>query len=125
MSDQPELVARFVTDERGQPRYVETGTGRKHYRIVIEVKNTPSDVLAATFELDPTYYLPVRTVEPDADGKVKLETTVYGDYALRVNLRSRTGVTPIRTTLRKALLGGESRERGPKIDAAIAEIAAH
>jgi hypothetical protein len=124
MPDTPQLVARFATDEQGEPQYVETSTGRKHYRIVIEVENVPSDLVAATFALDPTYYMPLRTVEPGVDGRVKLETTAYGDYALNVDLRSKSGVIPIKTTLRKALLSGESREREPKIGAAIAEIAA-
>lgn len=125
MSDQPELFARFIKDEHGEPRFAETETGMKHYRIVLEVKDPPTGVLAATFELDPTYYLPVRTVEPDAEGRLKLETTAYGDYGLKVDLRSKSGVVPVRTTLRKALLSGESRGRTPEIDAAIAEIAAH
>jgi len=123
MPDAPQLVARFVTDEQGKPRYAQPGTGRKHYRIVVEVENAPSDVVAATFELDPSYYLPVRTVERAADGRVKLETHAYGDYALKVDLRSKSGVTPVSTTLRKALLCGESRNLDPKIAAAIAEIA--
>ena len=124
MADTPQLVARFATNEQGEPQYVETSAG-KHYRIVIEVENAPSDLVAATFELDPTYYLPVRTIEPDVDGRVKLETTAYGDYALKVDLRSKSGVIPVKTTLRKALLSGEAREQEPKIGAAMAEIAAH
>jgi hypothetical protein len=90
MPEAPQLVARFVTDEQGEPRYAQTGAGRKHYRIVVEVENAPSDVVAATFELDPSYYLPVRTVERAADGRVKLETHAYGDYALKVDLRSKS-----------------------------------
>ena len=125
MSDPLELVARFATDEQGRLRSFETGTGLKHYHIVIEVKNAPPGVLAATFELDPSYYLPVRTVEPDAEGRVKLETTAYGDYPLKVDLRTKSGPIPVKTTLRKALLSGEPRAQQPEIDAAIAEIAAH
>ena len=124
MPDAPELVACFATDERGKPDAVPSKTGLKHYRIVLEVKNAPPDVLAATFELDPSYYLPVRTVEPDAAGNLRLETTAYGDYPLKVDLRTKSGAIPLKTTLRKALLSGEAPERHPNIDAAIAEIAA-
>jgi len=125
MSDLPQLVARFATDEHGDPKYITSRTGRKHYRIVIEVENPPSDLLAATFELDPTTYsLPLRTVEPDVNGRLLLETTAYGDYGLKVDLRSRAGIIPVSTTLKKALLSGEPADRAPKIAAAIAEIAA-
>jgi len=125
MSDTPQLVARFATDEQGEPEYVENDSGLKHYRIVLEVENPPPGVVAATFELDPTYYLPVRTVEPGADGRVTLETTAYGDYPLKVDLRSKSGVIPVTNTLRKALLSGETRQRDPKFGAAIADITAH
>jgi hypothetical protein len=108
ISDAPQLVAHFATDAQGEPQYVATGAGLKHYKIVIEVENPPSDLLAATFYLDPSYYLPVRTVEPGADGKVTLETTAYGDYPLKVDLHR-----------------GATREPEPRIGAAIAEIAAH
>src|SRR4051794_4554404 len=126
MPAEPELVARFVTDDRGDPKYLpETSKGLKHYQIVIEVKNAPPDVVAATFELDPTYYLPIQTIEPDAEGRIRLETTAYGDYALKVDLRSKSGVIPVKTTLRKALLNGESPDQASKTSAAIEEIAAH
>ena len=125
MSDTPQLVARFATDAQGDPQYVKTDTGLKRYKIVIEVENAPSDLLAATFYLDQRDYLPVQTVEPGADGRVTLETTAYGDYGLTVDLRRQAGTIPVTTTLRRALLSGESQEPGPKIAAAIDEIAAH
>lgn len=119
----PELVARFETDAQGQPITIQGESGLKHYRIVLEVENAPRDLVAATFELDPTYYLPVRTIEPRQDGKVQLETTAYGDYPVKVDLRSKSGVVPVLTTLRKALLSG-SQDQATDVSAAIAEIAA-
>jgi hypothetical protein len=121
----PRLSAQFKTNDKGEPAFVEAD-GRKHYRIVFEVLNPPSDAYAATFELDPTYYDPVRTLSADADGAFRLETTSYGDYDVKVRVRTKSGDVPLAGSLARAL--EQSRERmtpSPAVDSAIAYISKH
>ena len=125
MTMQPFLTARFQTDERGAPEFVEAN-GLRHYKVVFQVKDPPEGAYAATFELDPTYYDPMRTLRPDPDGGFQLETTAYGDYDVKVRLRTKEGVVPLLGNLKRAL--EHSRESmGPNsaIDEAIEYIASH
>ena len=118
----PEVVARFETDEAGNPRFIESDE-KKHYRLMFEVENVPPDVYAATFELHPTYYDPVRTVRPDAEGRVRLETTSFGDYDLKVRLRTKEGEIQVVDSLVRALKRARSgMPPNAAIDQAISEI---
>ena len=124
-NDSPRLIARFETDERGAPAY-RVGKDRRHYKIVLEVENPPADAYAATFELDPSYYNPVRTLPPGSDGKFRLETSSYGDYQVMVKLRTKQGDVPVANTLSSALQSSQQRVvANPEISEAIAYIATH
>ena len=91
MDPTPKLTIRLAKDKQGNPAVVKEAEGRKHYKVVLEVDDAPSDTYAATFELDPSYYDPLRTLKPDADGKFRLETTTYGDYPVFVRLHRAGG----------------------------------
>lgn len=87
----PKIIAKLHVDEHGDPAVVEAGD-KKHFRISFEVQDSPSNAYAATFELDPkTYYDPIRTLRPDSNGQFHLDTTTYGDYDVRVTLRTEDG----------------------------------
>ncbi|HVR46053.1 MAG TPA: pYEATS domain-containing protein [Candidatus Binatia bacterium] len=119
---EPELLARFKTDPQGHPEIIERDQ-KSHYQVIFEIKNPPPDVYAAQFELDPTYYDPVRTVQPDDNGNVVLKTTSYGDYPVTVTLHTKDGEYEVRDTLSRAL--NRARDAMPgnsKIDEAISEI---
>jgi hypothetical protein len=121
----PRLVAHFKTDEQGAPVF-RAGKAHKHYKIILEVENPPPDTYAATFELDPTFYDPLRTLPPDEDGKFRLSTSSYGDFEVLVKLHTKRGEVPIANSLARALQ--RSRQgvaADPKISAAIADIANH
>jgi hypothetical protein len=120
------LVARFETDERGEPRYVES-KGRKHYEVVFEVENAPAEAYAATFKLDPqTYYDPVRTLRKENDGKFRLKTTTYGDYGLKVELRTSDGkMIPLRAHVKDLLKASPNVSTSASWKAALDYISAH
>jgi hypothetical protein len=125
MSQEPELVARFETDPQGNPQF-RVGDEGKHYKVVFEIKNAPPDVFSALFELDPTYYDPLRAIQPDDDGKLVLKTTSYGDYPVKVTLRARNGEYEVREKLSQALK--RARDEMPAnatVDSAIADIKAN
>lgn len=115
----PRLVARLETDQSGRPAFVK-GDDKRHYKLVFEVENAPKDTYAATFELDPTYYDPMRTVSPGDDGQFRLQTTTYGDYDLQVRLRTKTGEIPLIDSVSRALQRWRS-DAGPKSDPAVDE----
>ena len=123
----PEIRARFALDAAGNPQFefVEEDQ-KKHYKLMLEVENLPADVYAATFELDPTYYDPVQTVRPDDQGRVRLETTSYGDYRLKVRLRTKEGEIQVVDSLVGALRRSQpDMPANPAIVQAIAEIQTH
>lgn len=86
----PRIIANFVTDDNGNPTYREIDN-KNHYLISFEVENAPANCYEATFVLDPSYYDPRQTRRPDSDGKFRLKTTTYGDYDVKVLLRTRDG----------------------------------
>lgn len=72
---EPNLTIRLKTDPGRRPTFQE-GTDHRHYGVIFEIENAPADAYAATFELDPSsYYDPVRTLRPQAEGQFRLETT--------------------------------------------------
>ncbi len=118
-------MIRFETDDLGNPRFVKDD-GTRHYRLLFELENLPPDVYAATFELHPSYYDPVRTVRPDREGRVRMKTTSYGDYDLKVRLRTKDGEIRMIDGLVKALKRARpTMPPNPAIDQAIADLDAH
>lgn len=120
MGTAPRLTAHFVKDESGKPSLIEAG-GRKHYKVTFGVEGVP-DAYAATFELHPTYYDPVRSVSPDTDGHLALNTTAYGDYDLKVKVQAKEGVVQIVDSVSDALKRGLG---GQTADAAFADALAY
>jgi hypothetical protein len=121
-STMPTLAVRFQTDGEGNPQFVE-GAGKKHYRLLFEVENVPSDVYASTFELHETYYDPVRTIRPDDRGRIRMNTTSYGDYDVKVRLRTKVGEIQIADSLAEALKRARPlMPPNPAIDNAISDI---
>jgi hypothetical protein len=122
----PQLTVRFETDRDGNPIFVEDPQNKKHYYLEFEVKDVPSDVYAATFELHPTYYDPVRTLYPE-NRSVVLRTTSYGDYDLKVLLRTKEGRdVPVSANIVQALERARpSMPANTTIDTAIAELRDH
>jgi hypothetical protein len=123
----PQLTAHFETDKEGNPRFLQDKGGQKHYQLVFEVENVPKEVYAGTFELDESYYDPVRTVRPEGDERrIRLKTTSYGDYGLRVRLRTSDGEILILDSLVDALQRTrKGMPSNPSVDQAIEELAAH
>jgi hypothetical protein len=98
----PQIIAHFEMDEQGNPLFVKDGNV-KHYNLMIEVENSPPEAYAATFELYEDFYDPVQTLRPDRNGRFSLKTTSYGDYDVKVRLRTKEGDIPIADTLARAL----------------------
>ena len=121
----PKLSVRLETDDKGEPAVVEKG-GLRHYKVVFEVDGAPADTYAATFELDPSYYDPRRTLKPDADGKFRLETTTYGNYPVVVRLHRSGGDLMLKANVAQALTGSvEGSPSTPALQEALSYIATH
>jgi hypothetical protein len=127
MPDQgPKLTVHLETDEQGNPAVV-GGDAKRHYKVVFEVENAPPDTYAATFELDSSRYDPVRTLEPERDGRFRLETTTFGDFPLVVRLHRAKAQDVV---LKEGVVRGLKRAResmpaNPEVDAALSDIANH
>jgi hypothetical protein len=123
----PRLTVRLETDALGIPAFVE-GDDKRHYKVVFEIEDAPADAYAATFELDPAIYDPVRTVKAGSDGKFRLETTTFGDYPVIVRLHRSKGDDRV---LKESVFRGLRRARGtmmvdsPGVSEALSYIAEH
>jgi hypothetical protein len=126
MPSEPKVSVRLETDDHGSPEIVQENT-RRHYKVIMEIEDAPADTYAATFELDSSYYDPVRMVSPDATGKFKLETTTYGDYPLLVRLhRPKDGDVVLKEGMARALRRARDKmPANPQVDEAVAYIANH
>jgi hypothetical protein len=115
----PRLVAAFETDEEGSPAFLESD-GRRNYKIALEVENAPEDAYAATFELDSSYFDPRRTLQPDSDGKFRLQTTSNHNFDVTVRLRTKRGELPMINNLASALQESQKQtEFNPSVHEAI------
>lgn len=119
MSDAPVLAANFILDGDGKPLFSESG-GHRHYAITLAVKNVPSSAYGATFELDPTYYDPIRSASPTG-GVAEIETTSYGDYIVTARLNSKEKAPALRTSLSRALRETHA-DGGPAFEKALRDI---
>jgi hypothetical protein len=124
MEATPKLSVRLAGDTDGKPSVVERG-GRHHYKVVFEVDDAPPDAYAATFELDPSYYDPLRTLKPDSDGKFRLETTAYGNYPVVVRLHRKGGDVTLKANVAQALRTSVSGATAPAWQDAVSYIATH
>lgn len=119
----PMIIAHFETDEQGNPIFIQD-RNKKHYSVTIEVKDSPQDAYAATFELYEDYYDPVQTLRPNKQGQFTLKTTSYGDYDVKVRVRTKEGDIPIADTLASALRRGSvDAPDNPLIQQALIDIA--
>lgn len=119
----PRIIAKLETDTEGRPKFVKQGD-HKHYKISFEVENPPQDLYAATFELHETYYDPVRTIRPGTNASVVLDTTTYGDFDVKVLLRTKSGEIPLIESVSSALDHARAQmPSGEAVDKAISEIA--
>jgi len=125
MSEQsdPQLHVEFVLDESGKPIQVDDNV----YRIQLSVEGAPPETGSVVYQLDPTYYRPVREKRrTPVDTRFVEETTTYGDYDLiaRVRLpgRVQTLAVPISGALRETY---KDQLANPAIATAIESIAKH
>jgi len=123
-SSEPKITVRLETDPQGKP-ICTPDDSKRHYEIVFEIENPPTDTYSATFELDPSYYDSVREVQPDKDGKIRLKTTTFGDYPVIVHLHRTSGKDiPLREGVARALKRGRTNlPDDPQIDDALSYIA--
>jgi hypothetical protein len=124
---EPNLTIRLKTDPGGRPTFQE-GADHRHYAVIFEIENAPPDAYAATFELDPSsYYDPVRTLRPQAEGQFRLETTTYGDYPVVVRLfRAKGEDVVLKDSVARALRRAYRQDtQAPEVDEALTYIAAH
>jgi len=115
--DKPIIVARFVTDPAGKPTTAQAG----HYNIELSVRGAPEDAYAVTYQLDDSYYDPIRESQAkDRDFVTKI--TSYGDYQVLATVRSRSGAFVITTDLLGALERGHEDRAAPAIAKALEEV---
>lgn len=95
------LKAEFELDDKGVPISFVRG-GVRHYEIRLSVPNAPSNAYAVTYELHDSYYDPIRESLDTAHG-FGCEITSFGDFAVRVSVRSPAGRRVLRVDLSRAL----------------------
>jgi hypothetical protein len=114
------IKAVFVTDANGEPEYIESG-GVKHFKIQLQMEGTPKDAYAVTYELHKSYYDAIRE-NHDRDEGFREDLTSYGNYDIKVKVRSRQGTSMLITSLVDALLAGHADNRTKAVEQAIAMI---
>jgi hypothetical protein len=119
----PVLVAEFVTDEKGVPKF-RPGGSYMHYNIRLKVKGAPEDAYAVTYGLHETYYDPIRESR-DINEDFLEEITSYGDYPVQAIVRSKQGSQTLVTNLSQALALGDMKGDSKEITSAIKYIKDH
>lgn len=122
------LRCEFDLDDQGLPRFTEgktlkSGEALKHYHIKLFLEDAPDDAYSVTYELDPTYYEPVREVFKGEAPDFALKTTTYGDFDVKANVRIKGFKDAVHVDVAEALSETYSDSTTPEIQGAIQEIA--
>lgn len=119
MKEDLKLNAQFVVGSNGKPEFIE-GDTRKHYKIRLSVEGVPTQSESVIYELDDSYYSPVREVFKEAGGdSFEEEITSYGDFTVSTNV---SGLTKTFHTKLSDALETSLDHYGPSTDiAAIAD----
>jgi hypothetical protein len=118
----PVIVAQFVLDPEGEPVVAYQGN-HTHYRMKLMVKDVPEDAYAVMYELDATYYEPVRESRRRSEDFVE-NLTSYGDYPVRATIRGKQRETLV-AYLSNALEVGHAGKMSPAVAAALDYIKAN
>lgn len=110
-------MASFVLDEEGKPK----GESAGHYRIKLSVAGAPADTYAVTYELDSTYYDPIRESR-DSQAAFDEEITSYGDFDVKAKIRARGSAIRVRRQLYDALLESHGNDTRPEVIEALRVI---
>lgn len=81
MKRPPSIKAELILDEHGKP--VQRGG---HYSIRLSIADAPEDAHRVTWQLDESYYDPIRDARNPDSGFAE-ELTSYGDYEVKAIVR--------------------------------------
>jgi hypothetical protein len=113
----PQIVARLVVDSDGKPR----GRSSGHYQIELSIDKAPEDTYSVMYELDDSYYDPLRESR-DRDSRFKEYITSYGDYSVKATVRGRSDTVFTQRSLYDALYETHGADRRPAIQQALKDI---
>lgn len=117
---EPKIAAQFELDDSGQPKAIVRGS-TKHYNIRIHLVAPPEDTYAVTYQLDPSYYDPVRESR-DKASSFSSDLTSYGDYTISAKVRTKHGVIAVALPLSEALKEGHASSMSRPIQSALEEL---
>ena len=117
LTGQPKIKARFLLDADGRPR----GRSSGHYAIRLSIDEPPPDSYAVTYELDDSYYDPIRESRNQSGGFPE-EITSYGDYPIVAKIRTRHATTTIKRSLAEALDESHHGDPGEDVKKALSDI---
>lgn len=113
----PEIKAEFILDKDGKPK----GRSSGHYAIRLHVEEYPEDAHKVTYQLDPTYYDPLREVR-DRSSQFSEELTSYGDYVVQAKIRTKDHSIVTTRHLYEALREAHGESLDPVIQKALSDI---
>ncbi len=116
----PTLKATFQLDEHGQPEHIQN-EGLNHYLIKVEIEDAPEDTYAVTYQLDESYYEPIRESR-DPLQRFAEDLTSFGDYPIQAKIRTKGGVLTVMSPLSAALKAGHQLQLSAKIQTALMDI---
>jgi hypothetical protein len=120
MRASPKIKATFLLGSDGRPELVQQDNV-KHYKIRLQVDDTPDGTYAVTYVLDKSYRTPIREVLDKKAGFAE-ELTSYGDYQVEAKIRTRDGAYTVSTTLSGALKAGHREHLTSPIAEALQQI---
>lgn len=109
----PVIVAQFILDPNGVPIIKYKGK-HTHYRMKLMIRDAPEDAYAVTYELDETYYEPVRESRRRSEDFVE-NLTSYGDYTVRATVRGKQRTQTLVAKLSEALALGHAKNMSTAI----------
>jgi hypothetical protein len=115
--------AEMILDEKNEPVRIK-GDSLDHYKVRLFLDTQNPEVESVTYNLDPTYYDPVRESR-DPDSQFSIELTTYGDYPVTVDAQVGNEIVREVKPLAELLEQTHQETASPEIESALKYIAAH
>ena len=113
----PSIKASFLLDKSGKPKVSASGD----YEIRLQVEDAPEGTYRVTYELDDSYYDPLRdAIDPSSSFSEDL--TSYGDYLIQARVRAKDHTLLAKRSLFDALMESYSDSTDPDILRALTDI---
>jgi len=99
----PYLKAEFLLENDRPVKLITTKFRHDHFKILLSIGDLPGHAYSVTYRLHESFYNPVREVFEKKEFGFPLQISTYGEFLVRAEINSPSGVSTVAQSLTAAL----------------------